>query len=81
MTVTVLTETCLCSSPQYVTENEGTLQQVKAMLASTQKDKLELANQLEEEKRYVLLLSRYINTSMCVGSFDSDLMTHVHCDV
>ncbi|KAM8742222.1 CAP-Gly domain-containing linker protein 2 isoform 1-T1 [Acanthopagrus schlegelii] len=38
---------------QYVTENEGTLQQVKAMLASTQKDKLELANQLEEEKRKV----------------------------
>ncbi len=37
--------------PQYVTENENTLQQVKAMLASTQKDKLELANQLEEEKR------------------------------
>lgn len=34
-----------------MTENEGTLQQVKAMLASTQKDKLELANQLEEEKR------------------------------
>ncbi|XP_073336138.1 CAP-Gly domain-containing linker protein 2 isoform X2 [Pagrus major] len=38
---------------QYITENEGTLQQVKAMLASTQKDKLELANQLEEEKRKV----------------------------
>ncbi|XP_026227868.1 CAP-Gly domain-containing linker protein 2 isoform X2 [Anabas testudineus] len=38
---------------QYVTENESTLQQVKAMLASTQKDKLELANQLEEEKRKV----------------------------
>uniref|UniRef100_A0A665UTM2 CAP-Gly domain-containing protein n=1 Tax=Echeneis naucrates TaxID=173247 RepID=A0A665UTM2_ECHNA len=38
---------------QYVTENEGTLQQVKAMLSSTQKDKLELANQLEEEKRKV----------------------------
>uniref|UniRef100_A0AAQ4PCH4 CAP-Gly domain-containing protein n=1 Tax=Gasterosteus aculeatus aculeatus TaxID=481459 RepID=A0AAQ4PCH4_GASAC len=38
---------------QYVTENEGNLQQVKAMLASTQKDKLELANQLEEEKRKV----------------------------
>ncbi|XP_030293019.1 CAP-Gly domain-containing linker protein 2 isoform X3 [Sparus aurata] len=38
---------------QYMTENEGTLQQVKAMLASTQKDKLELANQLEEEKRKV----------------------------
>ncbi|XP_041658100.1 CAP-Gly domain-containing linker protein 2 isoform X2 [Cheilinus undulatus] len=38
---------------QYVTENEGTLQQVKAMLTTTQKDKLELANQLEEEKRKV----------------------------
>ncbi|XP_059207332.1 CAP-Gly domain-containing linker protein 2 [Centropristis striata] len=38
---------------QYVTENESTLQQVKAMLANTQKDKLELANQLEEEKRKV----------------------------
>lgn len=38
-------------SLQYVTENENTLQQVKTMLASTQKDKLELANQLEEEKR------------------------------
>ncbi|KAG7515986.1 hypothetical protein JOB18_019872 [Solea senegalensis] len=38
---------------QYVTENESTLQQIKAMLASTQKDKLELANQLEEEKRKV----------------------------
>ncbi|XP_072230944.1 CAP-Gly domain-containing linker protein 2 isoform X2 [Leuresthes tenuis] len=38
---------------QYAAENESTLQQVKAMLASTQKDKLELANQLEEEKRKV----------------------------
>ncbi|XP_042354754.1 CAP-Gly domain-containing linker protein 2 isoform X2 [Plectropomus leopardus] len=38
---------------QYVTENEGNLQQVRAMLASTQKDKQELANQLEEEKRKV----------------------------
>ncbi|XP_051257040.1 CAP-Gly domain-containing linker protein 2 isoform X4 [Dicentrarchus labrax] len=38
---------------QFVTENENTLQQVKAMLASTQKDKLELTNQLEEEKRKV----------------------------
>ncbi|XP_040006113.1 CAP-Gly domain-containing linker protein 2 isoform X2 [Xiphias gladius] len=38
---------------QYVTENESTLQQVKALLASTQKDKQELANQLEEEKRKV----------------------------
>ncbi|XP_029029648.1 CAP-Gly domain-containing linker protein 2 isoform X2 [Betta splendens] len=38
---------------QYVTENESSLQQVKAMLAGAQKDKLELANQLEEEKRKV----------------------------
>ncbi|XP_056140476.1 CAP-Gly domain-containing linker protein 2 isoform X2 [Lampris incognitus] len=38
---------------QYVTENESTLQQVKTLLASTQKDKVELANQLEEEKRKV----------------------------
>ncbi|KAM4544468.1 CAP-Gly domain-containing linker protein 2 isoform 2-T2 [Odontesthes bonariensis] len=38
---------------QYAAENESTLQQVKAMLAGTQKDKLELANQLEEEKRKV----------------------------
>ncbi|XP_019135146.2 CAP-Gly domain-containing linker protein 2 isoform X2 [Larimichthys crocea] len=38
---------------QYVTENESTLQQVKGMLATTEKDKLELANQLEEEKRKV----------------------------
>lgn len=35
-----------------MTENESSLQQVKAVLASAQKDKLELANQLEEEKRY-----------------------------
>lgn len=42
---------CLSRS-QYVAENESTLQQVRALLASTQKDKLELANQLEEEKRW-----------------------------
>uniref|UniRef100_A0A3B3E3G8 CAP-GLY domain containing linker protein 2 n=1 Tax=Oryzias melastigma TaxID=30732 RepID=A0A3B3E3G8_ORYME len=34
---------------QYVSENE----QIKAVLAGTQKEKLELANQLEEEKRKV----------------------------
>ncbi|KAJ7996834.1 hypothetical protein DPEC_G00222630 [Dallia pectoralis] len=38
---------------QYVTETEGNLQQVKSVLANTQKDKMELANQLEEEKRKV----------------------------
>uniref|UniRef100_A0A8C1RDS1 CAP-GLY domain containing linker protein 2 n=1 Tax=Cyprinus carpio TaxID=7962 RepID=A0A8C1RDS1_CYPCA len=38
---------------QYATEAESNLQQVRALLASTQKDKMELANQLEEEKRKV----------------------------
>ncbi|XP_067113221.1 CAP-Gly domain-containing linker protein 2 isoform X3 [Osmerus mordax] len=38
---------------QYITETEGNLQQVRTALASTQKDKVELANQLEEEKRKV----------------------------
>lgn len=38
--------------PQYVTENENNLVQLRGLLASSQKDKLELANQLEEEKRY-----------------------------
>ncbi|KAK7173882.1 hypothetical protein R3I93_003645 [Phoxinus phoxinus] len=38
---------------QYATEAESNLQQVRAMLAGTQKDKMELANQLEEERRKV----------------------------
>ncbi|KAJ8267248.1 hypothetical protein GJAV_G00140320 [Gymnothorax javanicus] len=38
---------------QYATETENNLQQVRSLLASTQKDKVELANQLEEEKRKV----------------------------
>ncbi|XP_067293890.1 CAP-Gly domain-containing linker protein 2 isoform X2 [Pseudorasbora parva] len=38
---------------QYATETESNLQQVRALLASTQKDKMELANQLEEERRKV----------------------------
>lgn len=38
---------------QYVADNERTLQQVQALLAGAQKDKLELTNQLEEEKRKV----------------------------
>ncbi|XP_053702822.1 CAP-Gly domain-containing linker protein 2 isoform X3 [Synchiropus splendidus] len=38
---------------QYVTENENTLLQVKNVLATAQKDKMELTNQLEEEKRKV----------------------------
>ncbi|XP_076130238.1 CAP-Gly domain-containing linker protein 2 isoform X3 [Alosa pseudoharengus] len=38
---------------QYAAEVEGNLQQVRTLLATTQKDKLELANQLEEEKRKV----------------------------
>ncbi|XP_073717298.1 CAP-Gly domain-containing linker protein 2 isoform X3 [Misgurnus anguillicaudatus] len=38
---------------QYATETESNLQQVQALLATTEKDKMELANQLEEEKRKV----------------------------
>lgn len=38
---------------QYATETESNLQQVQALLAATEKDKMELANQLEEEKRKV----------------------------
>ncbi|XP_029703754.1 CAP-Gly domain-containing linker protein 2-like isoform X1 [Takifugu rubripes] len=38
---------------QYVAENENNLLQVRGVLASAQKDKQELANQLEEEKRKV----------------------------
>ncbi|XP_073697217.1 CAP-Gly domain-containing linker protein 2 isoform X2 [Garra rufa] len=38
---------------QYATEADSNLQQARALLASTQKDKMELANQLEEEKRKV----------------------------
>ncbi|KAI1903718.1 hypothetical protein AGOR_G00030110 [Albula goreensis] len=38
---------------QLAAEAESNLQQVRALLASAQKDKVELANQLEEEKRKV----------------------------
>uniref|UniRef100_A0A672QWI8 CAP-Gly domain containing linker protein 2 n=1 Tax=Sinocyclocheilus grahami TaxID=75366 RepID=A0A672QWI8_SINGR len=38
---------------QYATEAESNLQQVRALLASTQKDRMELTNQLEEERRKV----------------------------
>ncbi|KAK3527373.1 hypothetical protein QTP86_021912, partial [Hemibagrus guttatus] len=38
---------------QYVTEMESSLQQVRTLLTSAQRDKVELANQLEEEKRKV----------------------------
>ncbi|XP_026068172.1 CAP-Gly domain-containing linker protein 2 isoform X2 [Carassius auratus] len=38
---------------QYATEAESNLQQVRALLANTQKDKMELANQLDEERRKV----------------------------
>ncbi|TSP36107.1 CAP-Gly domain-containing linker protein 2 [Bagarius yarrelli] len=38
---------------QYITETENSLQQVRTLLATAQRDKMELANQLEEEKRKV----------------------------
>ncbi|XP_033969930.1 CAP-Gly domain-containing linker protein 2 isoform X1 [Trematomus bernacchii] len=37
----------------FVSENDSALQQIKTLLTCTQKDKLELTNQLEEEKRKV----------------------------
>uniref|UniRef100_A0A7N6A8N5 CAP-Gly domain-containing protein n=1 Tax=Anabas testudineus TaxID=64144 RepID=A0A7N6A8N5_ANATE len=65
---------------QYVTENESTLQQVKAMLASTQKDKLELANQLEEEKRKVEDLQfRVEEESITKGDLETQTkLEHAH---
>ncbi|KAM9846750.1 CAP-Gly domain-containing linker protein 2 [Aulostomus maculatus] len=65
---------------QYITENEDTLQQVKAMLASTQKDKLELANQLEEEKRKVEDLQFRVEEE-CITKGDLETQTkleHAH---
>lgn len=55
---------CKCKRicpPQYVTENESNLLQVRGVLASAQKDKQELANQLEEEKRYAWHHSQTLN--------------------
>ncbi|KAM7373999.1 hypothetical protein PAMP_006678 [Pampus punctatissimus] len=65
---------------QYVTENESNLQQVKAMLASTQKDKLELANQLEEEKRKVEDLQfRVEEESITKGDLETQTkLEHAH---
>ncbi|XP_028277553.1 CAP-Gly domain-containing linker protein 2 isoform X1 [Parambassis ranga] len=65
---------------QYVTENESTLQQVKAMLASTQKDKVELANQLEEEKRKVEDLQfRVEEESITKGDLETQTkLEHAH---
>ncbi|KAM9347924.1 CAP-Gly domain-containing linker protein 2 [Symphorus nematophorus] len=65
---------------QYVTENESTLQQVKALLATTQKDKLELANQLEEEKRKVEDLQfRVEEESITKGDLETQTkLEHAH---
>ncbi|XP_047462749.1 CAP-Gly domain-containing linker protein 2 isoform X2 [Mugil cephalus] len=65
---------------QYVTENESAVQQVKAMLASTQKDKLELANQLEEEKRKVEDLQfRVEEESITKGDLETQTkLEHAH---
>ncbi|XP_035035287.2 CAP-Gly domain-containing linker protein 2 isoform X4 [Hippoglossus stenolepis] len=65
---------------QYVTDNESTAQQVKALLASTQKDKLELSNQLEEEKRKVEDLQfRVEEESITKGDLETQTkMEHAH---
>ncbi|KAG8008497.1 CAP-Gly domain-containing linker protein 2, partial [Nibea albiflora] len=65
---------------QYVTENESTLQQVKGILATTEKDKLELANQLEEEKRKVEDLQfRVEEESITKGDLETQTkLEHAH---
>uniref|UniRef100_A0A8C6PQW6 CAP-Gly domain containing linker protein 2 n=1 Tax=Nothobranchius furzeri TaxID=105023 RepID=A0A8C6PQW6_NOTFU len=65
---------------QYVTENESALQQVKALLAGTQKDKVELANQLEEEKRKVEDLQfRVEEESITKGDLETQTkLEHAH---
>ncbi|XP_071375980.1 CAP-Gly domain-containing linker protein 2 [Centroberyx affinis] len=65
---------------QYISENESTLQQVKTMLASTQKDKVELANQLEEEKRKVEDLQfRVEEESITKGDLETQTkLEHAH---
>ncbi|XP_069395888.1 CAP-Gly domain-containing linker protein 2 isoform X2 [Paralichthys olivaceus] len=65
---------------QYVAENESSLQQVKALLASAQKDKLELANQLEEEKRKVEDLQfRVEEESITKGDLETQTkLEHAH---
>uniref|UniRef100_A0A3B5MMT2 Uncharacterized protein n=1 Tax=Xiphophorus couchianus TaxID=32473 RepID=A0A3B5MMT2_9TELE len=65
---------------QYMTENESALQQVQTMLASTQKDKLELANQLEEEKRKVEDLQfRVEEESITKGDLETQTkLEHAH---
>ncbi|KAM3869003.1 CAP-Gly domain-containing linker protein 2 [Diretmus argenteus] len=65
---------------QYIMENESTLQQVKTVLASTQKDKVELANQLEEEKRKVEDLQfRVEEESITKGDLETQTkLEHAH---
>ncbi|XP_035998677.1 CAP-Gly domain-containing linker protein 2 isoform X4 [Fundulus heteroclitus] len=65
---------------QYVAENESALQQVQVVLASTQKDKLELANQLEEEKRKVEDLQfRVEEESITKGDLETQTkLEHAH---
>uniref|UniRef100_A0A667XDA2 CAP-Gly domain containing linker protein 2 n=1 Tax=Myripristis murdjan TaxID=586833 RepID=A0A667XDA2_9TELE len=65
---------------QYVSENENTLQQVKTVLANTQKDKVELANQLEEEKRKVEDLQfRVEEESITKGDLETQTkLEHAH---
>lgn len=38
--------------PQYIAEAEGNLQRARTLIDVVQKEKAELLNQLEEEKRY-----------------------------
>uniref|UniRef100_A0A3B4B2K1 CAP-Gly domain-containing protein n=1 Tax=Periophthalmus magnuspinnatus TaxID=409849 RepID=A0A3B4B2K1_9GOBI len=66
--------TLKASHMQYVTDNERTLLQVQTLLASTQKDKQELINQLEEEKRKVEDLQFRVEEE-CIFKGDLECLT------
>ncbi|TNN66028.1 CAP-Gly domain-containing linker protein 2 [Liparis tanakae] len=61
---------------QHISENESSLQQVRVLLANTQKDKLELANQLEEEKRKVEDLQFRVEEE-CITKGDLEVFIHL----
>uniref|UniRef100_A0A8C6UIB4 CAP-GLY domain containing linker protein 2 n=1 Tax=Neogobius melanostomus TaxID=47308 RepID=A0A8C6UIB4_9GOBI len=60
---------------QFVADSERTLQQVQTLLAAAQKDKLELTNQLEEEKRKVEDLQFRVEEE-CIFKGDLEVLTH-----
>ncbi|XP_026528167.1 CAP-Gly domain-containing linker protein 2 isoform X4 [Notechis scutatus] len=60
---------------QYITETEGNLQRARALLEGAQKEKVELLNQLEEEKRKVEDLQfRVEEESITKGDLESTML-------